>query len=359
VIKQIDLAPLYASVPTIVKLSDTDWLAAVAFASMRRVLNDNDRGPQRDMGQDINQRGDEAGLIGEIVGLRVVENAYPEPSYRVQHNLLAWSWPLDASDVSVKEVASQSRLQIEVKALNLLPNRMKFLMNQRGHDRSKGKGVSHYLFVIVVSGSQHALVSELVSVATVDETFTLQDEKFGRGANRASGVDLGPFLDTKFGTEPERLVPSWRRLDQHQRKMSLIDALRGSDLVAPNRLQLAARYGAVDLVVRLRGRSDVRAMRYTQALNYIVRALSYAHKHAQITANPDAPLPFANAVHEREAREAARRCGWPSHEPQALRSLLHKLATDLRLHENAVRQRAFETLRGDAFFGDQSPWLAP
>ncbi len=224
---------------------------------------------------------------------------------------------------------------------------------------SQGKGVSHYLFVIVVSGSQHALVSELVSVATVDETFTLQDEKFGRGANRASGVDLGPFLDTKFGTEPERLVPSWRRLDQHQRKMSLIDALRGSDLVAPNRLQLAARYGAVDLVVRLRGRSDVRAMRYTQALNYIVRALSYAHKHAQITANPDAPLPFANAVHEREAREAARRCGWPSHEPQALRSLLHKLATDLRLHENAVRQRAFETLRGDAFFGDQSPWLAP
>lgn len=358
-IRQIDLAPLHAIVPTIVGLSDTDWLAAVAFASMRRVLNDDDRGPQRDMGQDINQRGDEAGLIGEIVGLRVVENTYPEPSYHVQHNLLAWSWPLDAPDVSVEEVATQSRLHIEVKALNLLPNRMKFLMNQRGHDRSKGKGVSHYLFVIVVSGGQHALVSELVSVATVDETFTLQDEKFGRGANRAIGVDLGPFLETKFGTEPEKLVPSWRRLNQNQRKMSLIDALRGSDPVASNRLQLAARYGAVDLVVRLRGRSNVQAMPYTRALSYIVRALSSAHKHAASTANPQAPLPLANAVHQREAREAARRCGWTSYEPKALRSLLHKLATDLRLNENAVRQQAFETLRGDAFFGDQSPWLAP
>lgn len=74
--RQIDLVPLKAYTPTIVELSDTDWLAAVAFASMRRALNDGDRGPQRDMGQDINQRGDETGLIGEIVGLRVAEKVY-------------------------------------------------------------------------------------------------------------------------------------------------------------------------------------------------------------------------------------------------------------------------------------------
>ena len=219
--------------------------------------------------------------------------------------------------------------------------------------------MTHYLFVIVVSGGRRALVSELVSVATVDETFTLQDEKFGPGENWAIGVDLDPFLNTQFGAELERLVPPWRLLDERRRKMSLIDALRGNNPVAPNRLQLAGRYGAVDLVVRLRGRSDVQAMRYTQALNYIYRALRYAHKHAEVTANPHSPLPLANAVHEREAREAAGQCGWPSHEPQALRSLLHKLATDLRLHESSIKQWAFETLRGDAFFGDQSPWLVP
>ncbi len=356
---QIDLEPLKACVPTIVELSDTDWLAAVAFASMRRALNDGDRGPQRDMGRDINQRGDETGLIGEIVGLRAAEKAYSEPPYQVRHNLLAWRRPLDAPDITVVEASSRSRLQIEVKTLGLQRDRKKFLINHRGHNRSKSKGVTHYLFAIVVSGGRHALVSELVSVATVDETFTIQDEKFGRGQNRSIGVDLDPFLDSLFGEKPEDLVPSWHHLNEYRRKISLLDALRGDDPVAPNRLVRAARYGAVDLVVRLRSRSDTQEMRYTQALNYVVRALYYAHKNAAVTANPVGSLPLANASHEHEAQEAARRCGWPAYDRYALRSLLHELATDMRLHESPVRQWAFETLRGDVFFGDQSPWLAP
>jgi hypothetical protein len=356
---QINLEPLMACVPTIVELSETDWLAAVAFASMRRALNDGDRGPQRDMGRDINQRGDETGLIGEIVGLRVAEDAYSEPTYKVRHNLLAWRRPLDAPDITVEETSSQSRLQIEVKTLGLQRDRKKFLMNLRGHDRSKRKGVTHYLFAIVVSGGRHALVSELVSVATVDETFTIQDEKFGRGQNRSIGVDLDPFLDSLFGEKPENLVPTWNQLDEYRRKISLLNALRGDEPVAPNRLELAARYGAVDLVVRLRGRSDTQEMHYTQALNYVIRALRCAHKHAEITANPDGPLPLANASHELEALEAARQCKWPTHEPRALRSLLHELTTDMRLDDNPIRQSAFNTLRGDAFFGDQSPWLVP
>ena len=232
-------------------------------------------------------------------------------------------------------------------------------MNQRGHDRSKSKGATHYLFVIVVRGGRHALVSELVPVATVDETFTLQDEKFGRGQESSIGVDLDPFLDSLFGEKPEDLVPSWHLLGEYRRKIFLIDALRSDNPVAPNRLELADRYGAIDLVVRLRGRSDTKGMQYTQALNYVVRALYYAHKNAEVTANPDGSLPIASASHEHEAREAARLCGWPSYERQAFTSLLHELATDMRLHESDIRQRAFNTLRGDGFFGDQSPWLVP
>lgn len=356
-IRQIDLMPLKACVPTIVELSDTDWLAAVAYAAMRRVLNDRDRGPQRDMGRDINQRGDETGLIGEIVGLRVAEKAYSESSYHVWHNLLAWRRTQDAPDITVEGASDQSRLQIEVKTLGLQLDRKKFLMNQRGHVRSKSKGVTHYLCVIVVRGGRHALVSELVPVATVDETFTLQDEKFGRGQNRSIGVDLDPFLDSMFGKMPEDFVTSWRQLDEYRRKIALLDALRGYNPVVPSRLEKADRYGAIDLVVRLRGRSDIQEMRYTQALNYVIRALYYADKHAEVTANPNGPLPIANATHALEACEAARQCGWPSHEQQALRNLLHELATDMRLDENPARQWAFNTLRGDAFFGDKSPWL--
>ena len=94
---QINTEPLKACVPTVIELSDTDWLAAVAYAAMRRVLNEGDRGPQRDMGQDINQHVDQTGLIGEIVGLRVAEIAYSEPPYKVRHNLLAWRRPLERS----------------------------------------------------------------------------------------------------------------------------------------------------------------------------------------------------------------------------------------------------------------------
>lgn len=223
--------------------------------------------------------------------------------------MLAWRRPLDDPDITVEELSSQSRLQIEVKALGLQQHLRKFLMNQRGHERSKNKGVTHYLFVIVVNGGRHALVSELISVETVDKTFTLQDERFGRGQNRSIGLDLDPFLDSLFGEKPEELVPSWHQLNQYRRKVSLIDALRGDNPVAASHLEQAARYGAVDLVVRLRGRSDTRAMNYSQAINYVIRALRCAHQHAKVTANPEGPLPLANASHESEALEAARRCG--------------------------------------------------
>lgn len=356
---QVHLAALEARVPAIAELSDSDWLAAMAYASMRRTLNDGARGPQRDMGHDINQRGDEAGLIGEIVGLRLAERAYPAPAYHVQHSLLAWRWPLDAPDVTITDAATQGRLQLEVKTLALQMNRRKFLMNQRGHERSKAKGVTHYLFVIAVSGGQRALVSTVVSVATVDRTFTLQDELFGRGQNRAIGVDLDPFLDSMFGDKPTELVPSWRQLGANQRKAALMGALSGEQPVAPARLERAARYGAIDLVVRLRGRADPQTMAVGEALDYAIHSLNAAHQHANVTALTGAPLPLANAAHETAAREAARQCRWPAQDPQALRRLLHELATDMRLHDSPVRQAAFDALRGDAFFGDASPWLDP
>src|SRR4051812_17756218 len=79
--------PLWMLTPTGIGLTGDFWRAAAAIAGWRLAVNDPIRSSDRDRGREKNRLNEIQGVVGELIGIRVIEQLHPPP-VMVRHDLL-------------------------------------------------------------------------------------------------------------------------------------------------------------------------------------------------------------------------------------------------------------------------------
>lgn len=188
------------AVPRRFGLSREVWEVAAIFAGLRERANDPIRARDRDRGRAKNWLADIWGVLGELVAIRTVNEVCP--SAPIWHHPIDFERSVDVVDLVVD--IDRGPVKLETKAHLLDPRKRWFMVNERAHQRSLGRGAEGYLPIISVLGAPRVHVGALLRTDVLDNwgppDKVLKDP--------AIGVPLGDLATDCFGLPLDALTRS-------------------------------------------------------------------------------------------------------------------------------------------------------
>ena len=120
----------------------------------------------RDRGDAINRQNDLQGALGELLGLRLLEESLPE-GHAIQHCLVDLEGSIDECDLVV--TTSAGTVKYEVKC-HFDESKKKYLaINERAYERSERRGAQGFIPMITRPGLQRVCVGSMIRIEEVGQ----------------------------------------------------------------------------------------------------------------------------------------------------------------------------------------------
>lgn len=153
--------------PLRIELSRELWVAAAILGMLRTMVNDPNRATIRDRGYSYNILNDLQGALGELVGIRLIEDLKKDDLGQEIRGLLDLGKSVNLADLEVLD--GERSIFIDVKCHFDEKRKKFFLINEEARKRSIDRQVTAFLPIVAAAWRRNAIIGKPIPIEQLVE----------------------------------------------------------------------------------------------------------------------------------------------------------------------------------------------